>query len=105
MGGCTISRVADTLESLFSIMEEQIMDAECSGLGVDSELIVIDLEKQIAGIYRVDIQRDETRPFSYLKGVKFVQVDSGRAFHIDIAGVFGPKPKAGQIVGTVHVHT
>ena len=35
--------------------------------------------------------------------VDFVEVESGRAFPVGMAGLYGPKPDENQIVGTVHV--
>ena len=105
MGGCTITRVADTLDSLFSQMEEQIMSAERLGLGVDSELIVIDPEKHESMIFKVILEYEETIPSTYPKSVKFEQAKKGRMFHVGVAANFGPKPTAGQLVGTIHVHT
>lgn len=105
MGGSTITKVADTLESLLSQMKEQIMKAEHMGLGVDSELIVVDPEKHESMIFKVILEYEETIPSTYPKSVKFEQVKEGRVFHVGVAARFGPRPTAGQIVGTVHVHT
>lgn len=105
MGGCTITRVADTLDQLFSFMEKQIIAAVDSGLYPDSELIVIEHGKDEASIYEVTLNYGDSPPHSGPVSVVFGGVKKGRYFHVGIAGMFGPKPKEGQLIGTIHVHS
>lgn len=105
MGGCTITRLSTSLTQLFTDIEEQVLKAYDLGLEPDSELIVIDPAKRFASIFKAILKFDETIPMSYPTGVTFEEVSTGRAFHIGVAGKFGPKPEEGQLVGTIHVHT
>jgi len=105
MGGCTITKLATSLTQLFSDMEKAIINAESAGLGVDSELVVIDPTKDKARFFKATLKYDETIPISYPTGVDFEEVEKGRAFHIGVAGRFGPKPEEGQLAGAIHVHT
>jgi len=102
MGGCTITKVADTMEQLFEYMRGQILAGANSGLWVDSELIVIEPGKDEAKIFKVEY---EGEPQDGDLSVDFKKVQKGRAFHVGIAARFGEKPEPGQLVGTVHVHT
>lgn len=105
MGGCTITRVADTLNQLFSDMENQILNAASCGLMADAELIVLDPSKGEGRVFKINLVSSD-RPFHPpYSGVEFEEVNEGRAFHVGVAGRFGPKPEKGQLVGTVHVHT
>ena len=105
MGGCTITKLATSLTQLFSDMEKAIINAESAGLGVDSELVVIDPTKDKARFFKATLKYDETIPMSFPTGVTFEEVKDGRYFHVGVAGKFGPKPGEGQLVGTIHVHT
>ena len=105
MSGCTITRVADTLDQLFSEMRKQILAAAKTGLEPDSDLVVIDNTKDKARIFKVNVYHD--LPF-YPKDkvrIDFAEVDKGRTFHVGMAGLFGPKPDEGQLIGTIHVHS
>ena len=105
MGGFTITKLATNLTQLFSDMEKAIIDAESARLGVDSELIVIEpTNKDKARLFKAIVRYDEMPPYAPMS-VNFEEVEGGRAFHAGIAGHFGPKPKEGQFVGAIHVHT
>lgn len=105
MGGCTITRVADTLDQLFSKMRKQIINAACLGLYPDSELIVIKLGDEKARIFKVTLEYSNVPFDSVVKRVEFEEVEEGRAFHVGMAGLFGPKPEERQLLGTIHVHS
>jgi len=100
--GCTITRVAGTLGELLKEFESQVLAATRMGLWPDSELIVINPRKDSARIFRVNVKTREEFLGEPI-GVDFVEVESGRAFHVGMAGRYGPKPDENQIVGTVHV--
>jgi len=105
MGGCTITKVADTQEEVLRLMEKAIKAAQIAGLEPDSELIVLREGDEVASIYIVTIEgHPQTHEPEDIK-VHFAATDRGRAFHVGVAGHFGPKPNEGQFVGTIHVHT
>lgn len=105
MGGCTITRLAESLDHLFSDIEKQIIAAASCGLYPDSELVVIEPNAKVAKLFRTTVKYNDTPFYSAPVGVDFAEVKEGRAFHVGVAGRYGPEPEEGQLVGTIHVHS
>jgi len=105
MGGCTITKVNDSVDAVLHELKEQIYGAITSGLWPDSEVIVLKPSTQEAKIYLIKYtySKDGRDPLPH--SIEFEETENGRAFHVGIAAIYGPKPEAHQYVGTVHVHT
>lgn len=102
MGGCTVSKVTDTIEQLFEYMKEQILAGANAGLWADSELVIIKPGEEKAKLFEVKYEGD---PQDGDLSVDFKETMKGRAFHVGVAAAFGEKPGPDQLVGMVHLHT
>lgn len=105
MGGCTITKIAENKTWLLAEMEQQILRALEMGLWPDSELIIIEHGAEEAEIYKVLVKDNEALPSFGKWIIGFEKVEKGRAFHVGVAGRFGPKPGPDEWVGTIHVHS
>ena len=100
--GFTISKVANSLDELLEEFGGQVLEAVRRGFWPDSELIVIDPRRNTARIFKVDVKSHDECPDVPVE-VGFEVVESGRAFHVGVAGRYGPHPDDDQIVGTIHI--
>jgi len=105
MGGCTISAIRDTREEALEDVKAKIIEAASKGLWPDSELVILQNEREEAELYTVELffRFPPLPPPRY--EIKLQKVDVGRAFHVGVAAKFTRAMKPGEWIASVHVHT
>ena len=66
MGGCTMTKVADTIYEILEEMKQHVYDAIKAGLWPDSELIILNPETEEVNIYLIKYTEQHIGEKGYL---------------------------------------
>ena len=105
MGGATLMFTGKSLDEVLEKLRSEIRSAiEEYRLFPDSDVAVL-APDGTAKIFRVDILWRWKGENPEVVEVEFHEVDAGNvAMPLAVASLFGPKPKPGEWLATVHVH-
>lgn len=100
MGGTTIVVYGKLESDILQKLREQIIIGARIGLWPDSVAVIINGDDMKAAAKLFSVRLDDTE-----KKVDFEQVDKGSTFHVGVAAKYYKAPAAGQLLGTLHLHS
>ncbi|KKN29409.1 hypothetical protein LCGC14_0844370 [marine sediment metagenome] len=110
MGGTTITVYGVTEHEVLDKLRDQIKIGVGLGLYPDSVAVIINGDDLNAVLEGQSVEKNKAKLFSVnrhllLIEVDFEDVEKGSTFHVGVAARFSRAPEAGELLGTIHLHT
>ncbi len=110
MGGTTCTVYGVTEHEVLDKLRDQVKTGVGLGLYPDSAAVIINGDDLNAVLEGQSVEKNKAKLFSVnldeeKMTVDFEEVEKGSTFHVGVAARFSRAPEAGELLGTIHLHT